>query len=565
MALVFATRLGGWLALSCILSCVHQVAAQLPAAAAGAPRPNVVLILADDMGFSDLGCYGGEIDTPNLDRLAASGLRLTQMSNAARCWPTRAVLLTGYYAPQVNRDPAGKRPGWAVLLPSLLESAGYRSYHSGKWHIDDKPVSSGFHRSYWLNDYDRFFTPKKHFLDDKPLPPVTPDENYYSTVNIAQHAIDFLAEHERRHEDQPFFLYLPFLSPHFPLHALPEDIARYKGRYDEGWDVVRKRRWERLRELGIIDAALPPRDPDFTPRYWKDQVLDEIGPGEVKHAVAWDSLSDEQKRLQATKMEIHAAMVDRMDREIGRVLEQVRSMNALDDTLVIFLSDNGADATLMVRGDRHDQAADPGSAASFLCLGPGWATASNAPFHRHKIWVHEGGIATPCILAWPKGIPTPPKGIPAPAPPAAPGDASTANLRRTPAHAIDIVPTILALAGVAAPADWKGQPRPPLPGRSLAPLFTADAEIGRDELYWNHEGNRALRIGDWKLVSERENNGTWELYNLATDRTELHDLAAAQPDRVRAMADRWQALDAAYRRQGRAHTPDAAGGPRRKR
>ncbi len=552
------SRFGEWLALICILACVRTVPAQPPAAVGEARKPNVVLILADDMGFSDLGCYGGEIDTPNLDRLAASGLRLTQMSNAARCWPTRAVLLTGYYAPQVNRDPAGDRPAWAVLLPSLLEAAGYRSYHSGKWHIDSKPVKSGFHRSYWLNDYDRFFTPKKHFLDDEPLPPVTPDENYYSTVNIAQHAIDFLAEHQREHDNQPFFLYLPFLSPHFPLHALPEDIARYKGRYDEGWDVIRNRRWERLRALGIVDAELPPRDPKFTPRYWKDQVLEEIGPGEVKHALAWDSLTDEQKRLQAAKMEIHAAMVDRMDREIGRVLEQVRSMNAMDDTLVIFLSDNGADATLMVRGDRHDQAADPGSAASFLCLGPGWATASNAPFRRHKIWVHEGGIATPCILAWPKGIP-------APASPAAAGDASTANLRRTPAHAIDIVPTILALASVAAPQKWNDHPRPPLPGRSLVPLFTADAPIERDELYWHHEGNRALRIGDFKLVSERENNGTWELYNLAADRTELHDLATAHPDRVRAMADRWQKLDATYRQQSGAPAPDAAGGRARKR
>lgn len=519
-----------------VIAClILAVTAQSVTAAEETSRPNVVLILADDMGFSDLGCYGGEIETPNLDRLAASGLRLTQMYNSARCWPTRAVLLTGYYPQQVNRDPARQRPAWATLLPPLLEQAGYRSYHAGKWHIDSTPIKSGFHRSYWLEDYNRFFTPNKHFLDDAPLPPVGPEDNYYSTVNIAQHAIDFLGEHQRAHADKPFFLYLPFLSPHFPLHALPEDIARYKGRYDEGWDVIRQQRWQRLGETGIIDGELSPRDPDFTPRYWKDEVLEQVGPGEVKHAVAWDTLTDEQKRLQATKMEIHAAMVDRMDREIGRVLDQIRSMNAADNTLIIFLSDNGADATLMVRGDMHDQQAPPGSAASFLCLGPGWATVSNTPFRRHKIWVHEGGIATPAILHWPKGIPA---------------RAGESNLRRTPAHAIDIVPTILELAGVAPPTQWNGQVRPPLPGRSLVQLFTEDAPIQRDELYWHHEGNRALRIGDWKLVAERENNGTWELYNLASDRTELHDLANEQPERVSEMAARWEALDEKYKEQG---------------
>jgi len=508
------------------------IGALVCATAAGSPKPNIVLILADDLGFSDLGCYGGEIATPNLDRLAAGGLRLTQMYNTARCWPTRACLLTGYYAQQVNRDPARQRPAWAALLPELLKPAGYRSYHSGKWHVDGKVRAGGFDRSYWFEDYDRYFTPKKHFLDDEPLPAVQPGEGFYATTAIARHAVDFLAEHAAQHRDQPFFLYLAFIAPHFPLHALAEDIARYRDRYLVGWDVIRTQRWERLRKLGIVEGGLAPLDPQFTPRYLKPDLLATVGPGETERAVPWEELTPEQQRFQATKMAIHAAMVDRMDREIGRVFDQLRAMGAWDNTLMVFLSDNGADATLLVRGDGHDQRAPPGSAASFLCLGPGWASASNAPFRRHKIWVHEGGIATPCILNWPARI------------------RAGGKLRHAPAHVIDFVPTVLELAGLPPPAEWHGQSRPALPGRSLVPLFRRDAAIPREALYWHHEGNRALRVGDWKLVSERENNAQWELYDLRRDRIEANDLAARRPDRVRQMAAQWEQLDAAFRRQG---------------
>ncbi|GMV98122.1 MAG: arylsulfatase, partial [Phycisphaerae bacterium] len=493
--------------------------------APAADRPNVVLILADDLGFSDVGCYGGEIATPNLDRLAAGGLRMVQMYNTARCWPTRAGLLTGYYPQQVNRDPARQRPSWAVLLPELLKSAGYRSYHSGKWHIDGGAIAGGFDRSYRFEDWDRYFTPKAHFLDDQRLPPVAPGEGYYATTSFAQHAIDFLAEHAAGHADRPFFLYLAFIAPHFPLHALPEDIARYKDRYLEGWDSIRDMRWRRLRQAGLVDCGLSPLDPAFTPRYLRPAQLSPLGPGEVQRALAWNDLTPVQQRFQATKMAIHAAMVDRMDREIGRVFEQLRKMNAWDDTLIVFLSDNGADATLMIRGDGHDPAAPPGSAGSFLCLGPGWAGASNAPFRRHKIWVHEGGIATPGILHWPARI------------------RARGELRHAPAHVIDFVPTALELAGVTPPESWNRQRRPPLPGRSLVPLFERDAAIARDYLYWHHEGNRALRVGDWKLVSESENGGRWELYDLKTDRIESNDLAAQQPERVRQMAEQWSKLD----------------------
>ena len=238
----------------------------------------------------------------------------------------------------------------------MLKSAGYRSYHSGKWHVDGTPVHEGFDRSYWLEDYNRYFTPRNHFLDDNPLPAVGSGEHYYATTAFAQHAIDFLAQHDAEHKGQPFFLYLAFIAPHFPLMAPAEDIARYKDRYTAGWDVIREQRWKRLRAMGIVDCGLSRRDPNFTPRYLKPDLLDLVGPGEVDHALAWDDLTPEQQRFQAAKMSIHAAMVDRLDQEVGRVLEQIRKMGAWDNTLIVFMSDNGADATLMVRGDGHDRA-----------------------------------------------------------------------------------------------------------------------------------------------------------------------------------------------------------------
>ena len=501
-------------------------------AVAALAKPNIVLILADDLGFSDIGCYGGEIATPNLDRLAAGGIRLTQMYNTARCWPTRACLMTGYYAQQVNRDPAKQRPAWAALLPDLLKPAGYHSYHSGKWHVDGKVLAGGFEHSYSFDDHDRYFTPKQHLLDDQPLPTPKPGDGFYATKAIAQHAIDFLAGHAAEHRDQPFFLYLAFNAPHFPLHALPEDIARYRDRYLAGWDAIREQRWRRMRAAGIVDGKLSEPDAKFTPRYFKPEVLTQLGPGEIEHAVAWKELTPEQQRFQATKMAIHAAMVDRLDRETGRVLEQLRQMGAWENTLIVFLSDNGADATVMVRGDGHDQKAPPGSADSFLCLGPGWASASNAPFRRHKIWVHEGGISTPFIMHWPAVIP------------------AGGRLRHAPTHIIDFVPTVLELAGVSAPEQWGGQARPALPGKSLVPILKRDAPILRDALSWQHEGNRAVRVGDWKLVSESEKNGEWELYDLKRDRIEAKNVAAAHPKQVKELSALWERLDDQFHHEG---------------
>jgi arylsulfatase len=504
----------------------------LPASArAQARRPNILIVLADDLGFSDIGCYGGEIATPHLDRLAAGGLRFSQFYSTARCWPTRSALLTGWYPQQLHMDPPqGRLPVWARLLPHQLKPLGYRCYHTGKWHVMGAPrpcADGGFDHSYTLDDHDRNFNPRLLREDDERLAPVPKDSGYYTTTAFADHAIRCLREHAKDHAGQPFCSYLAFTVPHFPLHAPPEDIARYRDRYLAGWDQVRTERWRRLRASGIVNCDAAPLEGSFVPRYLKPDLLAKIGPGECEKTLPWAQLSPEQQRFQATKMAVHAAMVDRMDREIGRVLDQVKAMGAWEDTIVFFLSDNGADATLLVRGDGHDQAVAPGSAGSYLCLGPGWAAASNAPFRRHKIWVHEGGTASPLIVHWPAG------------------KLAAGELRHDVGHVVDFVPTLLELAGGRSQAPPEA---PAFAGRSLVPAFAKDGSVRREHVFFHHEGNRALRQGDWKLVSAREDNDAWELYDLATDRCEQRNLAAAQPARAKAMADRWQQLEDQFRR-----------------
>lgn len=508
-----------------------------PARAAEASKPNFLIILADDMGFSDAGCYGGEIQTPNLDRLAEGGLRFTQFYNTARCWPTRSALMTGYYAQQVRMDPPkGQLPAWARLLPHYLKPLGYRCYHSGKWHVPGAPkvvADGGFDRSYVLEDHDRNFYPRKHSENDQPLPPVATNSGYYTATAFADHAIRCLKEHAEKRPNQPFFTYLAFTTPHFPLHAPPEDIARYRDRYLAGWDVAREQRWQRQRAMGLVNCALSARDPNTVP-YWnlkEEELRQRFGPGEAGRAVAWSELSEEQKRFQAAKMAIHAAMVDRMDREIGRVLDQVKAMGAFDNTVIFFVSDNGASAEQIIRGDQHDPQAPPGSGRTFLCLGPGWSTAANTPFRLHKSWVHEGGIATPLIVHWPKGI------------------RARGELRHDVGHVIDFVPTLLELAGAPWTNTWNGATAPPLPGRSLAPAFARDGAVSREFLFFNHENNHALRVGDWKLAATRDNTNEWFLYDLSRDRCEMDNLASKNPERARQMSAQWLELETTFRRQ----------------
>jgi arylsulfatase len=496
-----------------------------------APRPNILLILADDLGWSDPGCYGGEIATPHLDELAGKGLRFTQFYNTSRCWPTRGALLTGYYPQQIHRDalpgvPGGggeqnRRPSWAPLLPELLKAAGYRSYQTGKWHIDGMPVAEGFDRSYYLKDQGRFFNPKSHFKNDEPLPPVEKDSGYYGTVALADHAVAVLKEHAEQHADAPFFHYLAFAAPHFPLHALPEDIALYQNTYTPGWETVRAKRWERIRGLGLLEGELSRPETDLGPPYHFPEALAILGDGEINRPLPWKSLTETQRAFQAAKMSVHAAMIHRMDLEIGRVLDQIEAMGRLEDTIVLFLSDNGASAEIMVRDDGHDPAQPAGSAGTYLCLGPGWSTVANTPFRRHKSWTHEGGISTPLIVSWPAGI------------------ADRGGIRRTPGHVIDIVPTLLELAGVKPSPD-----APPAPGKSLVPVFAGDPGSLHDSLWWYHEGHKAVRMGDWKAVAPKE--GPWELYDLASDRGESTDLAVPRAETLRELVAEWDRLAADF-------------------
>lgn len=494
--------------------------------------PNIILVLADDMGYSDAGCFGGDIQTPNIDSLAENGLRFSQMYSTGRCWPSRAVLMTGYYAQQVGMDPRkGKElPSWSRLLPLRLKESGYRSYHSGKWHLKGMPgdpEKSGFDRSFYLGDQDRFFSPTKVFLDDEPQPAVERDSGFYSTVVKADYAVQFLREHSEETSDQPFFLYLAFFAPHFPLHALPQDIEKYRDAYLRGWDVVRKERWSRLTSMGLVDSGLAERRQDVFPPWnlSQEELVTQIHPGEVAHALPWNELTAEQQRFQATKMAIHAAMIDRMDQEIGRVMAQVKIMGEADNTVFIFVSDNGASGEMMNRGDKHDPAAPLGSAGSYLGLGPGWSTAANTPFSFHKHWNHEGGISSPMIVNWPKGI------------------QARGELRHTPGHFIDLFPTILDLAGVLNEPSKTG---PDLPGRSLVPVFNAEPSWEDRVLFWAHSGNRAIREGDWKAVMRRDNDDRWELYHLVDDRAELNNLASAEPKRLSNLASIWEGLKARY-------------------
>jgi arylsulfatase len=496
-----------------------------------ASKPNFLVILADDLGYSDLGCYGGEIATPHLDGLAAGGLRFSQAYNTARCWPSRAALMTGYYAQQVRRDAIpgvgggggnrAKRQPWAKLLPEYLRELGYRNYHSGKWHIDGKVLDGGFDRSLDMRNQGNFFSSAGNAIDDVPVK-VDPNESgYYATIATADHAIDCLREHAEKFTDRPFLQYVAFIAPHFPLHALPEDIQRYRDRYLAGWDRLRAERHAKQLELGVHTAKLSPLETEIGPPYHFPEALEKLGPDEINRPLPWDTLTPQQQRFQATKMAIHAAMVDRMDREIGRILEQLRAMQAFDNTLILFASDNGGSAEIMVRDGGHDRSVPLGSAKSYPCLGPGFSSVANTPMRRHKTWVHEGGISTPLIAHWPAGI------------------GAKNQWRRSPVHLIDVAPTIIELAGGTWPTtDAEGKPRPQSPGMSLVPEFAADGSVRHPSLWWLHEGNRAIRVGDWKLVAAK--NDPWELYDLAQDRSETTNLAASHPDKVREFETLWQ-------------------------
>jgi len=472
----------------------------LPAvsAAAAAPRPNVVVILADDLGFTDLACYGGEIETPHLDRLASRGLRFTQAYNTSRCWPSRAALLTGYYPQAIRRDSLpgggggkdGRRPPWARLLPELLAAAGYRSYHSGKWHVDGTPAEGGFACSLLVN-----FAGQNNYFDPRGIEgdadPVAGASDFYITSVIGDHAVACLARHARDHAGTPFFHYVAFTAPHFPLHAPPGLIEKYRDRYVPGRDAAWQARCAAANRLGIVTAPVA------------------SAPPAVRAAKAGAEI----------RMALHAAMVESLDTEVGRIVSQLKRMDVLEDTLILFASDNGASAEQIVRGEGHDPHAAPGSRSSFLCLGPAWATCANAPFRGSKMGMHEGAIATPLIAHWPARI------------------TDAGGLRHAMIHLVDVAPTVLALAGVDPQARMGVRPMPEMHGHDFSRCFADRSHSVHQALWWCHAGNRALRAGDWKMVAPR--GGTPELYYLASDRCETRDLAMTDPDRLARLEAEW--------------------------
>jgi arylsulfatase len=475
------------------------------------------VILVDDMGFSDIGCYGSEIPTPNLDRLAAGGLRFTQFYNTGRCCPTRASLLTGLYPHQAGMGwmtADGGEDGYrgdlndrCVTIAEVLRSAGYRTAMTGKWHVTkfveprdeaekyNWPLQRGFDHYFGIIQGGAdYFRPRPLTLQNEI---VLPGDGFYTTDAFVDQALQFIGQGDRR---RPFFLYLAFNAPHFPLMAPEKEIARFRGKYEIGWDALRRRRYARQIELGIMDKAwaLSPRPPAVQ---------------------AWDALPRGQQDRFDHIMAIYAAVVAHIDTAVGRLADELRQRGELDNTLLFFLSDNGANAESGPNG--RLEGAQPGAAGSTVFEGQSWATLSNTPLRRYKHFNHEGGIATPLIVHWPAGIKTP------------------GELRSQSGHLIDLMPTCLELAGAVYPTKFNGRAIQPLEGKSLTPTF-ANRPIERDAIYWEHEGNAAVRVGDWKLV-RLGRNGPWELYNLKTDRTELHDLASAQPERAAQLAAKWNA------------------------
>ena len=507
-------------------------------------RPDVLLVLADDMGFSDIASYGGEIRTPSLDRLAAGGVRMTQFYNTARCSPSRASLLTGLHPHQVgigilNFDDApdgypGNLAEESATVAEVCRDAGYATYLSGKWHLavdmDDPnaawPTRRGFDRFFGtLEGAGSFYRPRTLTRQETNIEHEAEEAGWFYTDAISDTAVQFLAEHEQERRDDPFFLFLSYTAPHWPLHAHEEDIASYSGRFDAGWDQLREERLERLVKEGIIDASWP-----LTPR-------DERVP-------AWEDVVD--REWEASRMATYAAQVDRMDQGIGRVLDQLEATGRLDNTLVVFLSDNGGCAEEMPPGEGarefvtafvplqdttregdpvvpgNDPSLRPGPESTYMSYGRSWANLSNTPFREYKHWVHEGGISTPFIAHWPVGLPT------------------DGSLCTVPSQLVDVLPTIAEAAGARYPARRNGAAIPEVEGVSLLAALRGEgsSDVERD-LFWEHEGNCAVRRGRWKLV--RKHRGPWELYDIVVDRTELDDLASAHPALVATLAEAWQA------------------------
>ena len=539
------------LPLICCLCSVHA-----------ANRPNIVLIMADDMGYTDIGCYGSEIETPVLDRLAGNGLRFTQFYNTSRCCPTRASLLTGLYSHQAGiglmtgdrgyeayRGDLNRR---CVTLAESLGLAGYQNYMSGKWHVtrhtgpkadqSNWPLQRGFDRFYGtITGAGSFFDPATLCRGNQYITPVNDPEyqpeSFYYTDAISDNAANFVSDHLKQRSDDPFFLYVAYTSAHWPMHAPQEEIEKYQGVYDNGYEPIRKRRYEKAIQEGVLDKRWAMSD----------------------GAVSWEGFKHKEWDIRC--MEVYAAMVDRMDQGIGRIIDVLKKNGELDNTLVIYLQDNGGCAEGYGRASNADkkerfdfkpfgpddlqtkiwppmQTRDgrwvrtgpetmPGGEDTFVAYGVGWANASNTPFRGYKHDGYEGGISTPFVVHWPAGIPQPRRG----------------ELVHDPTHLIDVMPTLLQVAQGDYPREFAGHEIQPMEGKSLVPAFSGDGIQRSSPVGFEHHGNLALRDGRWKIVSayRRDQPTRWELFDMDADRTELNDLADKHPEKLKEMVGKWQA------------------------
>ena len=489
-------------------------------------RPNIVLIMADDMGFSDIGCYGSEIPTPNLDGLAARGIRFSQFYNGARCCPTRASLLTGLYPHQAGIGEMSEEPNdtasfhWGtagyqgylnrncVTLAEVLGSAGYHTYMSGKWHVgmhgkDKWPLQRGFEKYYGIlagaTSYLKPQGGRGLWWNNTKQPP--PQGAYYTTDAFTDTAINFV---KQQTDNKPFFLYLAFNAPHWPLQAKEADIKKFEGRYLEGWDKLREERYARQLKEGIVDPRVKLSRRDTAVR-------------------SWDRLTDQEKKEVAHRMAVYAAQVSCIDDNVGKLLAALKARGVLDNTLVIFLSDNGAcpEPYKELGGGALKDINNPDS-SSAISYGEGWANASNTPYRKWKRETEEGGISAPFIMFWPKGLKS----------------SEQNRIVTTPSYLPDVMPTFIALAGATYPKSYKGNDITPLVGRSLAPVLTGDTLSCHQIMFWEHEGWQAVREGDWKAVKDSR-AGVWNLYNLSTDRSEENDLAATYPDVLKELTGKW--------------------------
>lgn len=496
-----------------------------------AERPNIVLIMADDMGYSDVGCYGGEINTPNIDKLAEGGLRFTQFYNTGRCCPTRASLMTGLYPHEAGLGHmvyGDKGPGYhpflnkqCVTVAEVLRDSGYRTMMTGKWHVGHKqgqwPTDRGFEHFYGIHIHvDSYFKvlpgcPVYHndklvlSPTDDPENTLHPDEEWYTTDVFADWSLKFLDD--AAEDERPFFLYTAFNSPHWPLEAPDENIANYKGKYDEGWDVLREQKLARMKSMGLVGTET------------------ELSPSGCP---AWSTLSETDQKEAAFRREIYAAQIERMDQNIGRIVAKLRGLGKLDNTLLLFLSDNGCCAEGGMFGyqwkknTKADFATWRTQSGRSSSTGEAWSNASNAPFRLHKRWVHEGGIATPLIAHWPKVI------------------TEGGHLSHQTGHVVDVMSTCMDVASAAYPKMRDGQSIKPPAGASLLPSLLDRETNTQRTLFWEHETHSAIRVGDWKLVTVNAGDDqAWELYDIGSVRTETENVAEDEPQRVSRMKEQW--------------------------